>query len=181
MARHGRLPTKLRGAKLASNKPSTLCRRAERQGFSGPLCPSDCTESGAEKSTKAYSNYETEGSVKGSRRTIAYQVRFEDVDDAYDGMCQGTLEAPNPFLTSIPNSSNASWSRGSLPSASTREKGLLQRMQWHHCRCLWSSKAFGQHRLSSPHLSEAQDIPRPLMTRARTRLEKAPECHRCRS
>ena len=57
-------------------------------------------QSPGEQSTKAYSNYETKGSVKGSRRIIAYQVRFEDVDDAYDGMCQGTLEARNTFLTS---------------------------------------------------------------------------------
>ena len=57
-------------------------------------------ESQGEQSTKAYSNYETKGSVTGfSRRILAYQVRFEDVDDAYDGMCQGILEARNPFLT----------------------------------------------------------------------------------
>ena len=51
-----------------------------------------------EQSTEAYSNYEA--NLKGSRRTIAYQVRFEDVDDAYDGMCQGIAEAGNTFLTS---------------------------------------------------------------------------------
>ena len=34
-----------------------------------------------------------EGIAMGSRRIIAYQVRFEDVDEAYDGMCQGSLEA----------------------------------------------------------------------------------------
>ena len=62
---------------------------------------------GREKSTEAYSNYETQADSlsydairKGSQRIIAYQVRFEDVDDAYDGMCQGILEARNPFLTS---------------------------------------------------------------------------------
>ena len=103
VARHGRLPTKLRGGKLVPSQPSKIRQRTEGQGFFGPLCPSDCTASGTEKSTKAYSNYETEGSVKGSRRTIAYQVRFEDVDDAYDGMCQGTLEARSLSLTSIQN------------------------------------------------------------------------------
>ena len=52
-----------------------------------------------EKSTEAYSNYET-GSLKGSRRIIAYQVDFQNIDYAYDGLCQGTLEAGNTFLTS---------------------------------------------------------------------------------
>ena len=42
-----------------------------------------------------------EGIAEGSRRIIAYQVHFEDVDDAYDGMCQGIAEARDPFLTSI--------------------------------------------------------------------------------
>ena len=101
MARLGRLPANLPGYYLGCSQQNWRWHCAQRQGFSGPLCPLDCSVSGTQKPTEAYSNYVTEGGVKGSRRVIAYQVKFSGIDDAYDGFCQGMLEAQGPFFSPI--------------------------------------------------------------------------------